>query len=220
MQPLPIGPRHPPGPDVPDRDVATAKAALRRAVRAARARTRPDVRESQQAAVRDALLDLLSTPVHGRDLVLLHAAVGSELDPLAGSPDALTAQGWSLALPRVDGDTLAVVAWSVGAPLAAGFRGVPEPTGPPLADAALVARLAVVVVPGLAYDRRGARLGQGGGHYDRLLARLDAIGAVPLVVAPAFELQVVETVPRLPHDRFVDVLVLPTGPLRTRIAPG
>lgn len=201
-------------------EVARAKAALRDRVRAAREGLDEAVRVHEQDAVRTRLRELLGRPSDARDVVLLHAAVGSELDLLPRPTERHASVGWRLALPRVAGDDLDVVGWHPGEALAPGFRGVLEPAGPAMSDTTLSERLAVVVVPGVAYDRAGGRLGQGGGHYDRLLARLDRAGATPLVVAPAFSVQVVDAVPRLPHDRLVDRLVLPTGVQHTRIAPG
>ncbi|MEM1333555.1 MAG: 5-formyltetrahydrofolate cyclo-ligase [Actinomycetota bacterium] len=66
----------------------------------------------------------------------------------------------------------------------------------------------VILVPGLAFDRTGARLGQGGGWYDRLLAER-AAGC--LAVGLAFEEQWVERVPTDLHDQQVDVVVTDLG---------
>jgi 5-formyltetrahydrofolate cyclo-ligase len=62
----------------------------------------------------------------------------------------------------------------------------------------------VVVAPGLAFDRRGHRLGYGGGHYDRYLRRL---GAAALRAGIAFSEQLVEEVPVEARDELLDVLV-------------
>ena len=59
-----------------------------------------------------------------------------------------------------------------------------------------------IVVPGIAYDRQGGRLGQGGGHYDRLLARCSAFK-----VGTAFEFQLRDRLPRAEHDVPVDAVV-------------
>ena len=85
---------------------------------------------------------------------------------------------------------------------APGYRGIPEP-------AAELPRVAIedvdwVLVPGVAFDIHGRRLGYGGGYYDRLLALLRP-GV--LRVAGAFDLQVVAQVPAAPHDLIVDVIV-------------
>ncbi|HTL75696.1 MAG TPA: 5-formyltetrahydrofolate cyclo-ligase, partial [Casimicrobiaceae bacterium] len=61
-----------------------------------------------------------------------------------------------------------------------------------------------VLVPGVAFDARGGRLGYGGGFYDRLLP--GAAGSAPRV-AGAFEMQIVDAVPTAPHDVGVDAVV-------------
>lgn len=82
-----------------------------------------------------------------------------------------------------------------------GYRGIPEP----LPELPRIAASAVdwVLVPGVAFDLAGRRLGYGGGYYDRLLALLPA--SVPRV-AGAFDLQVVPQVPAAHHDLRVDTL--------------
>jgi 5-formyltetrahydrofolate cyclo-ligase len=66
------------------------------------------------------------------------------------------------------------------------------------------AELDLIVVPGVAFDRYGGRLGLGKGYYDRFLPhiRTDA-----LKIAPAFECQLVDNIPVLPHDVRVDMVV-------------
>lgn len=77
------------------------------------------------------------------------------------------------------------------------LRTVPEKRVP-------VEELDLVMVPGVAFDRRGARMGHGKGYYDKLLehARLDA----PLV-ALAFECQLFPEIPTAPHDIFMDQII-------------
>jgi 5-formyltetrahydrofolate cyclo-ligase len=67
-----------------------------------------------------------------------------------------------------------------------------------------VQRIDLVMVPGVAFDRRGGRLGHGKGFYDRILRRLRSEAPV---VAVAFECQVFDEVPMLEHDVFVDMIV-------------
>jgi 5-formyltetrahydrofolate cyclo-ligase len=83
-----------------------------------------------------------------------------------------------------------------------------EPLGP-----AAVATADVLLVPALAVDRRGARLGQGGGSYDRALlrARPDA-----LVVAVLFDGELLDSLPTEPHDQRVDAVATPTAVVRLR----
>lgn len=88
--------------------------------------------------------------------------------------------------------------------LAPGAFGIPEPhpdACPALDDCAPD----LILVPAVALDRQGARLGYGAGYYDRLLARPDLEGA--LAVAPAYAFQVLDSLPADPWDRPVDVIV-------------
>lgn len=82
--------------------------------------------------------------------------------------------------------------------------------GPPLGVTALAA-CDVVLVPALAVDRRGVRLGRGGGSYDRALRR-----ARGLVVALLHEGELVDSLPAEPHDVPVHAVALPSGILRLR----
>jgi 5-formyltetrahydrofolate cyclo-ligase len=87
-------------------------------------------------------------------------------------------------------------------------RGLLEPTGHPLGPAA-VTEAQAVVLPGLAVDATGLRLGRGGGSYDRVLARLRACGTrLPLMVL-LYGHEVVESLPRERHDHLVDVAITP-----------
>lgn len=72
--------------------------------------------------------------------------------------------------------------------------------------------LSAVLVPGRVFDRRGYRLGRGGGHYDRLVPRLGA--GVP-VVGVTTDDRIVDRLPREPHDRPMTHLVTETGPFST-----
>ncbi len=90
-----------------------------------------------------------------------------------------------------------------------------EPVGDRLgADA--VTRADAVLLPGLAVDGLGLRLGRGGGSYDRVLARLERAGADPALVVLLYDSEVVDRVPAEPHDRPVHAVVTPTGVRRFR----
>jgi 5-formyltetrahydrofolate cyclo-ligase len=91
--------------------------------------------------------------------------------------------------------------------LVAGERGMLEPGGPRLGREA-VAAVDVVLAPALAVDPDGNRLGQGGGSYDRAIARARAP-----VVAVVFDDEMVEHVPVEQHDRPVDGVLTPAGGL-------
>jgi 5-formyltetrahydrofolate cyclo-ligase len=117
---------------------------------------------------------------------------------------AAVASGKIVALPRVNGGSRMLDLHTVDdieRDTAAGYRGIPEPH----AARPRVAIEAVdwVLVPGVAFDVHGSRLGYGGGYYDRLLALLPV--GTPRI-AGAFDVQVVAQVPAAPHDLVVDVI--------------
>lgn len=125
--------------------------------------------------------------------------------------EALRARGVRVLLPVLlpDND----LDWAVHEgpeSLRAAGRGLLEPTGPRVGPAA-VTGADVVLLPGLAVDSRGMRLGRGGGSYDRVLARLAASGASPLLAVLLYDGEAVPHVPAEPHDRRVDIAVLPSG---------
>ncbi|NLG24656.1 MAG: 5-formyltetrahydrofolate cyclo-ligase [Clostridiales bacterium] len=80
-----------------------------------------------------------------------------------------------------------------------GVMGIREPAGGEAIDPA---QLDLLIVPGLAFDRCGGRLGYGAGYFDRLLKRCTG-----LVVALAFEFQIVDEIPLEPHDVPVDRII-------------
>jgi 5-formyltetrahydrofolate cyclo-ligase len=89
-------------------------------------------------------------------------------------------------------------------------RSGPMEPGTPRLGTWAVASASLVVVPALAVDRRGVRLGQGGGSYDRALARVP--GSTP-VVALLHPGELVDVLPRAAHDRPVDAVITVDGVL-------
>lgn len=178
-----------------DADV-TDKSALRATARARRRALTTAQRRRRSLAAAANLLGL--EEVRAASAVGLYAPLADEVDPQPAAT-ALRELGVAVVLPRVTGDHLELVEVDDLRDLRPGFRGVLEPQG-----AAGRPEVEVLVVPGLAFDRRGGRLGQGGGHYDRLLADLPA---ATLRVGLSFACQVVDEVPREPHDEPIDVLV-------------
>ncbi len=129
--------------------------------------------------------------------------------PMRGEADplplmrALAARGARLSLPAVvvRDAPLAFRAWGQGDALIAGPFGTRHP-----AETAALIVPDIVLVPLAAFDRRGHRIGYGGGYYDRTLAALRA--QKPVVAAGvAFAVQEVETVPASHHDAVLDVVL-------------
>ncbi len=120
--------------------------------------------------------------------------------------DALHARGHALALPFTPprGQPLRFRRWAPGDPLAPGPMG----TAHPAKDKALAPEL--VLVPLLAFDRRGGRLGYGGGYYDRTLPLFPRAFRLGI----AFAAQEVEEVPMQPHDIFLHAIATEEGVTR------
>jgi 5-formyltetrahydrofolate cyclo-ligase len=151
---------------------------------------------------------LLALPeVAGAGCVAAYVSMGGEPDThdiLAG----LRSRGIRVLLPAVRADLDLDFREYTGT-LVPGARGTREP--PPAAPAVDLARADVMIVPAVAVDRRGRRLGRGGGSYDRALTRVRS--GVP-VVALVHDREVVDAVPTRPHDRRVTVIVTPTRAMR------
>ncbi|MFI9049238.1 5-formyltetrahydrofolate cyclo-ligase [Streptomyces sp. NPDC053427] len=88
--------------------------------------------------------------------------------------------------------------------------GLLEPAGERLGPEA-VTEAGVVLLPGLAVDGRGLRLGRGGGSYDRVLERLERAGSTASLVVLLYDTEVLEDVPAEAHDRPVHAAVTPSG---------
>ncbi|MDD5762367.1 MAG: 5-formyltetrahydrofolate cyclo-ligase [bacterium] len=148
--------------------------------------------------------------------VALYCALAGEV-PTERVRHAYLAAGARLYYPRVAGSRmLAFYPHREGDGWETGPYGIPEPSIP----AGVEPRLSgwnIVVVPGLAFDRRGNRLGHGFGYYDRFLAGLP--GSVPRV-GLAFEGQLVPEVPVDAWDVPVHALVTEEGVIRVVKAPG
>lgn len=175
---------------------ASDKAVLRRAMLSRRAALPADQREQAEQAAVDALLP------HATGRVAAYVSVGTE-PGTAALLSALAARSVEVLLPVVLPDHDLDWALADGG-VAPGPRGLQEPTGERLGRDA-VADCVLVVVPALAVDREGNRLGRGGGSYDRALAR-----AAGQVVALLHDGEAVTSLPHEPHDRRVDALVTPS----------
>lgn len=193
--------------------VLGTKSAVRSAVLGRRTARDGRVRADAAVALQRHLLAGLQRHLHaglnerGTGLVAAHAPVGAEPGG-ATLPAALRAHGLRVLLPVLLPDLdLDWAEYRGPDSLAPGARGLREPTGPRWGVAA-VAGTDAVVVPAVAVDARGVRLGRGGGSYDRALARVPT--GLP-VVALLYDDELVERVPAEPHDRRVTAVVTPGG---------
>lgn len=187
------------------------KAELRRTVIARRNAIDLDVRAAKSAVVCARLVELMeSSDTAGQRTVAVYAAMGSEVDP-AASAAAAVARGWRVAYPcmlsatdaMACGQRMCMRAVAAGDASSAPFIAHPTRTFAavdidsdrfPIVPAEA---LDMVVVPLVAFDRAGARLGYGGGCYDRYLPTLSPACQI---IGIAFDEQRVDHIPTDAHD--------------------
>ena len=188
----------------PADDTDAAKAALRARLLAARASQPAEQREAAGRLNRDHVLSLPQAQMAGT--VAAYFSVGNEPDTHS-LIYGLWKRGTYVILPllRPDGD-LDWASYEGPDSLVPGPKGLMEPTEPARGVDA-VARASLVLVPALAVDTRGNRLGRGGGSYDRALAR---VGPRVPVIALLNDGELLDHVPAAPHDRPVSMAALPS----------
>jgi 5-formyltetrahydrofolate cyclo-ligase len=180
-----------------------AKAFLRRRILAARARLSSDQRATAGRALRDAVLALPQVQMAGT--IAAYYSIGTEPDT-HGLVYALWKRGSYVLLPRLLPDMdLDWASYEGPDSLRPGPRGLTEPAEPPRGVPA-VSRADLVIVPALAVDRRGVRLGRGGGSYDRALAR---VGPQVPTIALLYDGELLDEVPAVPHDQRVRLAACP-----------
>jgi 5-formyltetrahydrofolate cyclo-ligase len=180
-------------------EIQIRKERIRREALARRDAMLPEMRQAAAEAIAAREFPLAITP---GAIVSGFMALKSEINPLP-LMQKLAGEGAQLALPAIAGrgKPLMLRAWEPGAPLGRGQWGIREPT----AEAAEV-EPDIVLVPLLAFDRAGHRIGYGAGYYDLTLARLRARKAV-IAVGIAFAVQEVAAVPTTPRDAHLDLVL-------------
>jgi 5-formyltetrahydrofolate cyclo-ligase len=186
-------------------DVAERKAELRARCRAARAAI-PAAERARSAREVEARLFAMPAVREART-VMLFSSLGTEV-PTGRMAERLWREGRRVVLPAMGTGEIEPVEAIPGESMARSSFGPLEPAnGRPVP----LGEIDVVVVPGLAFDRRGNRLGYGGGHYDRFLRRLGRIGRRParpaVLVGIGFGVQLVDEVPAGDGDEPLDVVV-------------
>lgn len=172
----------------------TTKQELRQAIR----------RQKQMFSGDDALEALRQLRQHPRlinaDTLLLYSALQDEV-PTQSLLDELVAQGKTVLLPRVVSDTDMELRQYTGLQdLQVGAFGILEPTGKLFTD---YEKIDVAVVPGMAFDKEGHRLGRGKGYYDRFLRLLPKTYKIGI----CFSWQLVDNVPTDEHDILMDQIM-------------
>lgn len=172
----------------------TSKSDIRKAMKAAKSKLSPSEKSSAELSV---LANIERCPEFkaGKKILAYHS-----LPDEIGTTDLL--RKWSkekqIFLPRVNGDDLDILPFNESM-LAKGAFSIMEPSGSNTVD---INEIDTIIVPAVAFDRKGNRLGRGKGFYDRLLHRTNCpkIGMV-------YQLQLCDSIPAEPHDIQVDIIV-------------
>lgn len=200
--------------------LAEAKQAIRRQQTAARDGLSLEERESRASQVCIHAWNFLQ--IRQADSLMSYVAHRSELDTRP-----LLMRAWeehlTVFLPRVlPGDgVMALHRVSSWDELMPGAYGIMEPTGgsdeEPMDSESVPA---VIFVPGIAFDRRGGRLGYGRGYYDRLRSATESAALArdkaPVWIGLAYGMQLVEEVPMEAHDAYMDYLITEDGIVHCR----
>lgn len=161
----------------------------------------PTVRAAADKAIADRLLELLAARPPGR--VAFCWPLGSEFDvrPLVSR---LLELGWTACLPVVDQRQAPMIfrPWAPGDTMATDCHGIPVPA------AGQSCRPSVILLPLVAFDYQGYRLGYGGGYFDRTLAVLHPR---PWTIGVGYEVGRVATIFPEPHDVPLDLIVTETA---------
>ena len=179
---------------------------------AARRKAAHDAANGAGEALRDLFLG--ANFVRPGDIVSGYAPIRSEIDILPLMTE-LAGRGHRLCLPVIAGPGRPLIfrEWTPGCEMAEGPFGARVPAKGERLEPTLL------LVPLLAFDRRGYRLGYGGGFYDRTLERLRAAGDVR-AIGVAYAAQEMETVPIEPTDQRLDAIVTEAGVIGTQDGAG
>ena len=177
-------------------DIAKRKKSLRSYMKARRGEN--ENRDAKENLLTENLLRALEkkglgTGTEKRIFVYLSFSSEAPTDKLV---ERLTERGWTVYCPRVEGKIMVAVEY--GEDLALSDFGIREPIGQ-----AYLGKIDAAIVPMLAVDERGGRLGYGGGYYDRFLRERPET----LRIAYGFDFQIVKQVPTEEHDIKMDGVV-------------
>jgi 5-formyltetrahydrofolate cyclo-ligase len=166
------------------------KAEIRAEVRRRKRAMTAEARAAEAAAVMQLLEQTEEFQQAHR--VLLYNSLPDELSTVQFLHHCLTLPDKEIFLPRVNGDDIDILPYRGDSSLSVGAFGISEPIGNELIAPGTID---LVVVPGVAFDRNGNRVGRGKGYYDRLLAQTQAVR-----IGVAYSCQIFDEVPAEAHD--------------------
>ena len=138
-------------------------------------------------------------------IVMYYVTAGSEVATEAMIRKTLEYEK-IVALPLVDQKKKEIMSLKIGdldRDIRPGYKGIREPI-PQRCKVIPVKQINLAIIPGVAFDERGGRIGHGTGFYDRLIPKFHV---TTRKVALAFECQIVLQIPMEPHDRYIDIII-------------
>lgn len=187
-------------------DFRSEKESLRASIKArlARMSTEDRVRESRSLCKRL----IAALPAEPGAICVFYPMMGSEADIKELFP-ILLERGWKIFFPRFETGGFSFRQAEALTALVPGRYGLMEPTqdDPTLS----ITDVTLALLPGMAFDHAGGRIGRGNGGYDKWLKELRAKNPAAKVWGIALECQIVAQVPREAHDQTVDLVVTPRG---------
>jgi 5-formyltetrahydrofolate cyclo-ligase len=181
-------------------EIQKVKAALRKQIRAALEKISPAVRTVESIE----LCERLKPQLQSARTILFFAPMPGEIDLWPLLEESVQA-GKTVALPRFDPATQTYLARRVENPageIVTGKFGVREPASSCMEISP--EKFDLVLVPGVAFDLSGNRLGRGGGFYDRLLSKISGVKC-----GVGYDFQLLEKIPAEPHDAKVNFILTP-----------
>lgn len=177
------------------------KAGIRKELLNKRDSIPPVVRRAKNRMICERLLSL--DEFRNASVIFFFASFRTEVDTTE-MIKASFSSGKRVLLPKVDKDRHGLLLFEIRdfGELAPGYMGIPEP--PDSEKQMSITDADIVIIPGAGFDAAGNRIGYGGGYYDRLLSGLQK--DIP-VIAPAYEEQIVDSLPSEPHDSRVQMIV-------------
>jgi 5-formyltetrahydrofolate cyclo-ligase len=158
------------------------------------------VKKAKSLAIKDRLFSI--EEFSRASSVLFYASFRSEVDTSILIQEAIS-MGKKAVLPKVDSNLTSLTKHSVNGmhETSSGYMGIPEPVTDPCCN---IEEIDLIIVPGIAFDETGGRIGYGGGYYDRLLPRVKGLRPI---VALAYEEQIYDNLPRAEHDIEMDIVL-------------
>jgi 5-formyltetrahydrofolate cyclo-ligase len=184
-------------------DVKARKSEIRRSTVARRDALSKKQRAEKSAAIMSRLFEFAN--FLESKIVLFYLSHKSEVDTEPMIHKALALEK-IIALPLIDGEKREIIPLKIDnldRDTQPGYRGIREPISRRCKQIP-VQQVNLAIIPGIAFDERGGRIGYGTGFYDRFIPNLDI---TTRKVALAFECQIVPQIPMEPHDRYTDIII-------------